>query len=269
MRLQAAFVVAFALIYSSLTHAELVLSSAPRETTAEGQKMYGPLAERLSAALGEPVVYEHPLNWAEYSDKIRHDQYDILLDGPHLTSWRIKHIGHIPVARLPGYLEFKFVSIKGNKHFSDDRSIKHARVCVFATPNMTAVVLLDRYRNEVAVPKLVQMKGKMSNILDGLMNRKCDVAVLRDQFYDKKMSDEQRAQVKVIAESKKYPNQGISTSRRVTEAQRQKILEVMQNDPSIKPILARFARKAKGFIPSDINEYESASGMLEGVVWGW
>ncbi len=258
-----------ALLFCSLAQADLILSAAPRENSAEGIRTYGPLAERLSAVLGEKVVYQHPTNWAEYSEKIRNDSYDILLDGPHLTSWRIKHTNHQPVARLPGHLAFKFVAHKDNRELNDLQSLRLVKICAFATPNLTAVVLLDRYRNELIAPTVVPIKGNMSNIYQGLMDGKCEAAVLRDQFYDKILTEEQRGQLKVIYHTRKFPNQGVSVSRRIDTQKHAQILKVLQEDTSIKPIIERFAKKAKHFVPSRPDEYDGASNLLEGVVWGW
>lgn len=262
--------VAIVLFFSTtLVHAELILSAAPRESLDEGQRTYGPLAERLSSVLGEKVVYKHPRSWAVYSNNIHKDKYDIILDGPHLTSWRIKHTGFKPVARLPGHLSFKFVTLKDNKQFTDIISLQWARVCAFATPNLTSVVLLDRYRNEVMAPKVVPIKGTMRDIFRGLLNEKCDAAVLRDQFYDKKLNVEEKKKLNILFQSRKFPNQGISVSNRVDLEQQKLIAQVLKGDPSIQPIINRFAKKASQFVPSKLDEYKGARNLLEGVVWGW
>lgn len=269
MRYLTTLTLVFSLLFSSLAQADLVLSAAPREDSAEGDKTYGPLAKQLSTVLGENIVYQHPTSWAEYSEKIRNDSYDILLDGPHLTSWRMKHTDYQPVARLPGYLAFKFVARKDDRHLNDLQSLRLVKVCAFATPNLTAVALLDRYRNELIAPTVVPIKGTMGDIYKGLMGGKCDAAVLRDQFYDKILTEDQRSQLKVIYHTRKFPNQGFSVSRRIDTKKQAQILKVLQGDPSIKPIIERFAKKAKHFVPSRKEEYDGASNLLEGVVWGW
>lgn len=269
MRYLTALIAAVAMLSTTLAQAELILSAAPREDKNKGFSTYAPLAETLSAALGERVTYKHPSSWAEYSDNIRNDKYDILLDGPHLTSWRIKHTGFTPVARLPGLLSFKFVSLKSNKKFIDIASLQWAKVCAFATPNLTSVVLLDRYRNEVMAPKVVPIKGTMRDIFRGLLDNKCDAAVLRDQFYDKKLKAEEKATLNIIFQTREFPNQGISVSKRVSLEQQKLISEILQGDASIQPIIDRFAKNATQFVPSKLAEYKDARDLLEGVVWGW
>lgn len=269
MRFAATLITLMVLISSQLAYADLILSAAPREDRSEGISTYGPLAKRLSEVLGEKVIYEHPSSWAEYSSKIRNDSYDILLDGPHLISWRIKHTNFTPVARLPGYLKFNFVTLKENGHLKDGRSLQTAKVCAFATPNLTAVALLYRYATEAISPTVAPIQGDMHNIYQGLIEGKCDAAVLRDQFYNKKLTAEEKSRLKIIYTSNEFFNQGFSVGSRVNTQQRAQISRVLQEDASMKPILARFAKNAASFIPADSSDYGGSSNMLEGVVWGW
>lgn len=258
------------LFMSSSVTAELVFSAPPREQRGEGIKTYGALAERLSAVLGEKVIYQQPKGWPEYSQRLRNDEYDIVFDGPHFTSWRIKHIGHKTVARLPGHLAFYFVTKNDNQRLIDLESLRSASVCAFASPNLTSSVLLDLYRNEVAVPVVVGVRGGMSNIMQSLQEGKCEAAVLRDQYYHRALSDEQKSGLKILYKTRKFPNQGISVSNKFSPAQIDAITAVLQQgDPSLKPITDRFAKKAKQFVPSKEVDYDGISVMLEGVVWGW
>ncbi|HKQ31288.1 MAG TPA: PhnD/SsuA/transferrin family substrate-binding protein, partial [Burkholderiales bacterium] len=60
----------------------LIFTSAPRETVADGTKIYGPVAEYLSKALGKKVVYRHPGTWGAYRSEMLRGDYDIIFDGP-------------------------------------------------------------------------------------------------------------------------------------------------------------------------------------------
>jgi len=256
--------------FSSTASADLILSAPPREHAAEGVKTYGNLAQRLSDVLGEKVVYEQPKSWAEYANKMRNDKYDIIFDGPHFAAWRIKNIGHKAVARLPGHLAFKIVAKKDDNNISDVKSLRAASVCAFASPNLTASTLLDQFRNEIIVPRIVAVQGSMGDIFKSLKDGACDAAVLRDQYYEKKLSEADRATLKVVYSSQKYPNQGVSVSSRMSDEKVLKVAKLLeQNEPSLLPITNRFAKKAKKFVPSKNSDYIGISRLLEGVVWGW
>ena len=89
---------------------DLILTAPPREKPEVGAAEYGPLANYLSKLLGKKVKYVHPGNWLNYQREMRADHYDIIFDGPHFASWRIAHLGHDALVRLPGTLEFMPVS---------------------------------------------------------------------------------------------------------------------------------------------------------------
>lgn len=270
MKLYAAILLAVGFLFSSIVSAEFVFSAPPRERSGEGVMTYGPLVERLSEALGDKVVYQQPDGWPEYTDKLRHNEYDIIFDGPHFTAWRIKHIGYTAVARLPGYLAFNIVTKEGDKRFTDLGSLRTAAVCAFESPNLTSSLLLYQFRDEVVVPHVIAVNGDTGDIINALDAGKCDAAVVRDQFYDKMLSDEQRAGLKIVYTSRKFPNQGISVSNRLNPEQIKIIKAVLeQDDTSLEPVLNRFARKSRHFIPSRNSDFSGISALLEGVVWGW
>jgi len=101
-----------------LAVAELIMTAPPREQPEAGEKIYAPLAAHLTELLGEKVTYKHPKNWLEYQRDLRHDVYDIVFDGPHFVSWRVAHLNHDVLVKLPGTLEFVIVINK------DDQDIK-------------------------------------------------------------------------------------------------------------------------------------------------
>jgi hypothetical protein len=101
------FLSGFALLCLAFTaHAELVLSSPPRLTSAAEEKIYHPVAALLSKVIGEPVSYRHPGSYLLYQQEMRSGKYDIVLDGPAFIDWRMQRLGHVPVARLDGDLTF-------------------------------------------------------------------------------------------------------------------------------------------------------------------
>lgn len=257
------------MLFAGCAQAELIISAPPRESVKEGEATYGPFAARLTALLGEPVRYEHPLNFAEYSNEMRKGRYDIVFDGPHFTSWRIAHLGHVPIARLAGNLRFHAVALKGGE-LSKYSQVQLAKVCAIASPNLTAVSLLADFRAATS-PTIVSIKGGQEQVYQGLLDGKCNVAVLRDQFYAKKLSGEERDKLIILNTTVSYPNQGISVANTLSQEKQQQVKALLlEGDPALKPITDRFAgKKATSFINTSDKEYEGHNQLLEGVVWGW
>lgn len=262
------------LVQTSAYAAGLVLTSAPRETPAKGQKMYGPIAAYLTKELGVNVTYVHPGNWLKYQREMRNDKYDIIFDGPHFIAWRIAHLGHESLVKLPGKLQFMLVTDKSASKYNHPDKLIGKKICGISPPNLSTLSVLDYYRNPVRQPMIKGIKGGMGKVHKSFSGHKvgCDAAVLRTAFYKKKLTKEQREKLKTIYLSKAMPNQGISVSKRVNQEMKDKIrsgLSVGSGVASTKGIIKRFGGKAKSFIPIKPKEYDGYNALLEGVIFGW
>lgn len=252
---------------------DLILSAAPRETVKQGHELYSPLADHLGKLLGVNVKYTHAKHWLRYQSDIKNRKYDFVFDGPHLASWRIKHLKHKPLVKLPGTLGFYMLAMADNKKINTPEDLVYKRVCAIPPPNLTSVILLQRLNDPVREPIIQSIKGGMGKIVDALIDGKCEGAVIRSNYYKKKLTDEQRAKIKIIYTSPEFPNQVLTVSDRVSEEDQKKIIVSLTTGEGVKtltPIVKRFGGKdVKGFIAVDPSEYNGYFSFLEGVVLGW
>jgi len=258
--------------YAHLANADLILSAPPREPAKAGQQLYGPLAKRLSDVLGEKVIYQHPRNWLAYQHDMRADKYDIIFDGPHFISWRMKNKGHMPAVKLPGKLQFYIVTKADNDKVKKPSDLVGRRICGIAPPNLGTLTVYAAYPHPARQPVIVPIKGGMIKVFKAFEKGRCDAAVLRTKVLDKKLSDEQRKSVKIIHTSEAMTNQGISVSKRVNAKARAAIIAVLTKGdriPASKGILKRFGGKAKAFLPATRKNYEGYHKLIQGVIFGW
>ena len=253
---------------------DLVLTAPPRENPEAGVKIYGPIAAHLSKSLGVKVVYKHPENWLKYQREMRNDKYDIVFDGPHFIAWRVAHLGHEALVKLPGKLQFMLVNKVDNKELDHPDQLIGKKICGISPPNLSTLSVLDYYRNPVRQPVIKGIKGGMGKVYKSYMkNGGCDAAILRSAFYNKKLKKAQRDNLKTLHKSKIMPNQGISVSKRLTQSQKDIVkmeLTVLEGGvTSTKGVIKRFGGKAKSFIPVKRNEFEGYNMLLEGVIFGW
>lgn len=259
----------FCMVFFTPVHADLVLTSPPRETAARGEEMYGPLAKWLTIQLKQNVVYEHPRNWIEYTAKMRKNSYDIIFDGPHFAAWRIKNLEHMPVAKLPGELSFVLVTNSSDKKLTNMRSLVMASTCGMASPNLATMVVLNQFNNPIIQPDIYEV-ASFKEGYEAFKSGKCKAAVFQAQFINK-LSPEEKAQIKVLFSSNKYPDQTITTSKRVTEPQRAELtalLTASENLPATQEILKAYTKQAKHFDPATPQDYVGLENMLE-EMWGW
>lgn len=258
---------------SSMAHAELIFTAPPRESPEAGQRMYGPIAEQLSELLGQPVVYEHPKAWQTYSFEMRRGRYDIVFDGPHFAAWRIAHIDHMPVVKLPGSLVFVVIAKSDNTLVRTLDDLNARRVCGIASPNLGTMTLLSQYPNPARQPMVVDVRqGGFKAVYEAWKEGKCEAAVLRDQFFAKKVSEEDKAKIKVIFTSKPIPNQTITVGPKITSRQRSVLTQQWtseQGAASASGLFGRFSRKTTKFEMADAPQYDGLNLLLEGLLWGW
>lgn len=252
--------------------AEYVLTAPPREDAAAGASVYGPLAEHLSILLGEKVVYQHPGDWRSYERKMRADEYDIVFDGPHFAAWRIeKGLAH-PLVKLPGGLDFVVVVRSDRSEVADVQSLIGKRVCVLPSPNLTAMTAYAMFQNPMRQPQFIPVRGGMAQLAEKVESGACVAAVLRSSFYERKLSDAQRQNLRVLAQSQPLTNQGITVSNRISPQARQQVASSLLGADGRKaagPLLSRFGNPQKGFEAAATDDYAGQNLLKQNMLFGW
>jgi ABC-type phosphate/phosphonate transport system substrate-binding protein len=259
------------LLASIPAHADLILSAPPRESAEDGAILYGPLADHLSRLLGEKVTYRHPNNWLEYQRDLRKGVYDIVFDGPHFVSWRIEHLHHDVLVKLPGTLEFVVVAFANDREIKSMRDLIGKKICGVPPPNLATLTVIDQFTNPVRQPIIWGVQGGNVEVYKSLKERECRAAVFRSEFYDKHLTRTIRSQMKELFRSKPLPNQAISAGPRLNGKEKAKIIRSLtlgSGRNAVQLITNRFAGKHE-FVVAHKKEYLTHNLLLEGIVFGW
>lgn len=260
----------FFAFFTSSINAELIFTAPPRENPEKASSLYEPLAEQLSNIIGERVTYQQPAGWFDYARNMRDGKYDIIFDGPHFAAWRVKNLKHIPVATLPGNLNFLLVARKSASSINTIRDLTGKKICGLLSPNLGTNLVFDSFDNPVLQPIIHEVKGGMKQVYNAFKHRKCDAAILRDAAYFRLPKNE-RAGLKILMKTKPMPNQTLTVSTRLKENAK-KISNFMISRDGAKAaenILSRYSKKKKYFEKTSIQNYSGIEDLLEGVVFGW
>ena len=253
--------------------ANLTLTGPPRESAKDGEKLYGPLARHIGELTGHNIVYKHPGNWLKYQRDMKRGKFDIVFDGPHFASWRIEHLNHTAVAKLPGTLQFHLVAMDSNDRINIPRDMGAKKVCVIPPPNLSALLMLSRLDQDTREPVIKPAKDGMKSVYKGLKSGRCETAMLRSFFYNKKLNEQQRSELKLIYSSPILPNQVITVGKAIQHADLKKITESLTQGEGIiasQNIVKRFmGKQAKALVEVQKNEYTGYRVLLEDVVMGW
>lgn len=266
------FIVSIVLLAQSVVAKDLIMTAPPREKPEAGKKLYGPVAAHLSKLLGKKVVYEHPKNWLNYQRDMRKDRYDIVFDGPHFISWRMAHLGHEVIVKLPGTLVFYLTLSKKDNEIQAINDLVAKKICGISPPNLSTLSIIAAYPNPVRQPVIKGIKGGMGAVHKSYKAGKCRAAVFRRAFFKKKLKKEARESYKIIYTSKAVPNQAFSVSKRLSAREKSLIIQSFTLGDGVKAtsgILRRFGGKAKHFIKANTEEFKGHNLLLEGVIFGW
>jgi ABC-type phosphate/phosphonate transport system substrate-binding protein len=250
----------------------LVFTAPPRETPDQGKAVYGPIADYLSKELKVPVKYEHPKNWTNYTKDMHEGKFDIVFDGPHFAAWRIKHLKHKAVAKLPGNLTFVIFTDRNSHKINKLRDLIGKNICGLPSPNLATMSAFSMYNNPVIQPYVYFVKGGPPMVYKSFKEGKCIAAVIRDQYFLKKVPADEREKLKIIGKSRPYPNQTFTVSTRLTPEQVQRIktsLTSPEGAIAAAKLLNRFSKKRKYIEAAESKDYAGIEQLLEKIVWGW
>lgn len=253
--------------------AELIMSAPPRESAEQGWQIYGPLSDYFSTVLNEKVTYQHPDNWMNYQKAMREGSYDIVFDGPHFISWRMKNANHVPLVKLPGNLEFYLVTAHDNSEVKNAHDLIGKKICGMPPPNLATLSIRALYQNPMQQPIFIGVSGSFNKVYQALSEGKCEAAVLRSSYYGNNLTPDQRKALKVIHQSEKMPNQGISVHKLKVNAQaRAKLIKALASQEGIDAsarLLNRFSKSEPRFLATRREEYEKYVNLIEGQIFGW
>jgi ABC-type phosphate/phosphonate transport system substrate-binding protein len=260
----------FSIFASVAAQAEIVFTAPPRENPDTAKALYEPIAEKLSSILGENVIYKAPKGWADYAKNMRDGRYDIVFDGPHFAAWRLKNLNHVPVASLPGTLDFYIVAHNSDDLVNDTRNLVGQKICALPSPNLATDLIFDLFPNPVLLPVIEEVKGGIAQSYNAFKDGRCRASIIRAEQFHRLPKSEQQT-LKIVAKTRSLPNQTVTVSQRLQNNASQIAGFFTSQDGShaADKLLNRFSKNNKRFQKTNSDKYAGAEDILEGVVWGW
>lgn len=244
----------------------LILSAPPREPAEESERLYQPLADFLGRALGRRVVYRHPGTWGAYGALMRNNAYDLVFDDPHLNSYRVEHLDHQVLARLPG--SFQYAAIARTDFLFKSVQRMHGRtICTYAPPHLGTLFVLSIFDNPARQPSLVSVHS-WEETYRGVIAGRCAAGILPLAVLQR--LDPERLQTKVLFNSTEFPNQALSAGPRLSAAERERLVAALVSPAAARPTAALRAAwgDAPGFLPARREEFEGLAAYLKDE-WGF
>lgn len=248
--------------FSEIVYADYLFTAPPRETIEKGVEIYKPIADFLSRETGERFVYRYPGSWAEYSRGMQHGEYDLAFDGPHFVSWRIKHINHDVMVKLPQLHIWRVIARKDNANINTMDDLVGRKVCAPKSPNFGMLTMMSHFSNPDKQPVHVITKGWKDGF-DGVVDGICEATVLPKTNHKK--FDPSLSKTRAVHTHLPYPNQAFTAGPRIDPAIKAKIRKAMlskEGQMAMSRLRDRFTQGAQ-LVAAENEEYEGISLVLK------
>lgn len=245
----------------------LVLSAPPRDSAESGHRIFDPIADYLSQVIGRRVVYKHPTTWGGYQADMQAGAYDIVFDGPHFVSWRIKNLKHNVLVRIPGDFIYTAVVRKDNNKATQLNQLAGHKICAHAPPNLGTLIMYDQFENPLRQPVVIVEEG-YRQIYTALLHGECEAGML--PLYELAKYEQENPQTRVIFRSGAMPQQAFSAGPRVTPAEQARIADALLSPAAAVP-LADFRRvygAGQGLVAATDKDYAGLAQYLRDQ-WGF
>jgi len=221
------------LLYPLSAVSDYLFTAPPRENLQKGIEMYQPIADYLSQSTGQKFIYRHPTDWASYSRSIQNNEYDLVFDGPHFVSWRIKYAQHNVLAKLPQLHVWRIITRSDAKNINNLGDLVGKKICAPKSPNFGMLTMMSHYSNPAKEPIHVITKGWRDGF-DSVVLGKCAAAVIPKTNHKK--FDPLFEKTRAIHTHLPYPNQAFTVSPSVSPRLQSEITQRLGIDLPAVPI---------------------------------
>ncbi|HJX18887.1 MAG TPA: PhnD/SsuA/transferrin family substrate-binding protein [Acidiferrobacterales bacterium] len=246
--------------------AELILSSAPRDSREKEEEIFKPIVEMMSKAAGEKVTFRHGDNFLVYQSEMRKGSYDIMLDGPAFVGWRMAKLGHVPLVKFPGNLVFAAITKSNQDKIHGLKDLAGRTVCAFPSPNLATLTVMYEFDNPSRQPMIVEVRN-FADAYKGVVSGRCIGGILQAKLHQD--LDKEVKATKVLFTSKPLPNQAFSAGPRLTPEKRERVIQAfLSAEGAVATQKLRDVYKVQTLLPATVEEFQGL-GKLMRDVWGF
>jgi len=230
----------------------------------ETTKVYAPLISYLSKQTGHTFKLVTSPNFLSYWQEIKdinREQYSFILDGPHLTDYKIKKLSYRPLVKVLDVVSFSLVTGPEVLVFEASELVGKP-VASLASPSLGALVIEQLFNHPIRQPLLVEVTNAQDAIRKAL-NGDVSGAVIPTPMVGS------FPQLNVVSTTDQWPHVALSAARSVPADVSQKVTDALinaGNSPDGQAMLSEL--NFAGFEKATPELYDGYSDILKSV-WGY
>ncbi|MCW8963178.1 MAG: phosphate/phosphite/phosphonate ABC transporter substrate-binding protein [Gammaproteobacteria bacterium] len=243
---------------SADTYTFIVQPILPPSQTA---KAYDPLIKYLNNATGHTLQLKTSPNFLAYWQDIKKGQFHFVLDGAHLTDYRIKKMGYKPLVKVLDVVSYSLVTGPDVLVFEPSELVGKS-VASLASPDRGALTIEQLFNHPIRQPILIEVTNAQDGIQKAL-NGEVSGAVIPTPLVGN------FPQLNVVSTTDQWPHVALSASRSVPSDVAQSVSDALinaSNSPEGTAMLS--AINFPGFEKATPAIYDGYSDKLKSA-WGY
>ncbi len=150
--------VTFSLPTSAAKLAFAVHPVMPPERT---EAIYEPLVSYLQRTTGHELELVIHTNFLSHWQMIRRGEYDLILDGPHFTDYRIQKLDYRVLAKFPAVVSYTLVANQ-DAFILDPGELVGKRIASTPSPALGALRLSQIFPNPLRQPRIIEAEDSVT-----------------------------------------------------------------------------------------------------------
>jgi phosphonate transport system substrate-binding protein len=244
--------------HNSLLAGEYTLAIHPVLSPEQTRQAYRPLLDYLAEKTGHSFTIITNSNFLTHWQSTKKDKYDLVLDGPQFTGYRVRKLDYTVLARFPDVVSYTLVAGE-DELVLDAKELIGKTIATTPSPALGALRLQQIYPNPLRQPRIMETNSSTvaaERVLQGKANAAIIPAAMVGNF----------PQFITVLNTEQVPAPALSASPRVkaemSQAISQALLEASEN-PKGKKALETI--NIERFIASDGSEYRPHAELLKGM----
>ena len=194
----------------------LLIQPLPREERTF--RSYQPLAQYIQTLTGRPCTIQIPPNFPSYWSVLHRNNYDIALDGPHFTDYRLNKFGFSAIAKIPDNASYSLIT-RDTARIVDPAQLIGRRIASLGLLSGGSARLNAMFPNPARQPALIEVRSS-EEAINFLLDKRVEAAFLPTTAVGQKV---QRGGLTVILTTEPMARLVLSASPRLKAEIKEKI----------------------------------------------
>lgn len=223
-----------------------------------------PLADYIADLTGRRCLVKMPPNFPAYWEAVRHAQYDLALDTPYFTDYRIQKFGFTVLVKTPETTSYSLI-MRADTPVRDPGWLLGKRVASLGLLSVGTLRLNALFPNPIRQPVLHEVHSS-EEAIDLLRTRKVEAAFLPTSLIGR---DSGRSGIVVVLTTEPIPRLVLSVSPRLARELSNKVRNGLLHAHATKPGRTMLGAIGLDYFDAATNdEFANQSYVLQGY-WGY